>query len=71
MKIPPNFKLDPDEKLADLARKFAKLNGLAGGQFLFKGKFLPGHQTLRELNINPNDVTTFMGINVGPKPEEK
>ena len=69
MKVSPNFKLDPDKKLSDLAREFAELNGLAGGQFMYKGKFLPGHQTLRELNIDPTDVITFMGMGVGPKPE--
>jgi len=66
MRAPPNFKMDPDKKISELEREFASLNGLAGGQFMYKGKFLPNHKTLRELNINPKEITTFMGINVGP-----
>jgi len=71
MRVPPNFKMDPDKKISELEREFARLNGLAGGQFMGKSGFLPSHKTLRELNIDPKEITTFMGFNVGPENERE
>lgn len=68
MRIPPDFRIDPNKRLSEIAREFAKLIGVAGGNFLYNGKFLPEDKTLRELNIDPNDFTkfTFMSISFGP-----
>lgn len=66
MRIPPNLRMDPDKRLSDLAREFAQLVGLASGHFMYSGGVLLERKTLRELNIPPEDVKTFMGISFGP-----
>ncbi len=63
------FKWDLDKNLMYLAVDYAKYSGdknLVGVSFMYKGKFLPSHKTLRELGIDPEkERIRIMATHVG------